>query len=150
MKHASAKIDMGVNFCINALRATYVTPQYLSRDIYGRRSRGKILAALEAKKFGILLSTKNGQHNMGLATLLKQKIEKAGLCAEVLVANTFDFGSIDNLMEFDALVNTACPRIAIDDTDRTRKPLLSANELMEVIRMKAELNHKDMAISSHA
>ncbi len=43
------------------------------------------------------------------------------------------------MLEFDAFVNTACPRIAIDDTDRTSKPLLSANELMEVLRMKAEL-----------
>jgi len=43
------------------------------------------------------------------------------------------------MMEFDAFVNTACPRIAIDDTDRLRKPLLSANELMQVLSMKKEL-----------
>ena len=109
------------------------------RDIYRKRSRGKILGSLDAKKFGILVSTKNGQHNMNLGKLMKAKLEQNGLRAEILVANTFDFTSINNMMEFDAFVNTACPRIAIDDTDRTRKPLLSANELMEVIRMKAEL-----------
>jgi 2-(3-amino-3-carboxypropyl)histidine synthase len=109
------------------------------RKEHDRRSRGKILASLEAKNFGILLSTKNGQHNMGLAKVLKGKIEANGMNAEILVANTFDFQSIDNMMEFEVLVNTACPRIAIDDIDRTTKPLLSANELMEVIRMKKEL-----------
>ncbi|MDE1810976.1 MAG: diphthamide biosynthesis enzyme Dph2 [Candidatus Micrarchaeota archaeon] len=109
------------------------------REIYRKRSKGKILGSLDAKKFGILVSTKNGQHNMNLGMLMKQKLEQNGLRAEILVANTFDFTSINNMMEFDAFVNTACPRIAIDDTDRTRKPLLSANELMEVIRMKAEL-----------
>jgi len=109
------------------------------REIYRKRSRGKVLSALEAKKFGILLSTKNGQNNTELAKILKQKIEKSDLNAEILVANTFDFNSVDNLMEFDSFVNTACPRIAIDDTDRTSKPLLSSDELMEVLRMKEEL-----------
>lgn len=109
------------------------------RDTYRKRSRGKILASLNAKSFGILVSTKNGQHNMQLGKILKERIEKEGLNAEIMVANTFDFESINNMMEFDAIVNTACPRIAIDDTDRTRKPLLSANELMEVLKMKQEL-----------
>lgn len=109
------------------------------REIYQKRSRGKILGSLEARRFGILVSTKNGQHNMNLGRLIKTKLEQNGLKAEILVANTFDFTSINNMMEFDAFVNTACPRIAIDDTDRLRKPLLSANELMEVIRMKSEL-----------
>ncbi len=109
------------------------------RDTYKKRSRGKIMGSLEARNFGILVSTKNGQHNMNLAKVLKKKIEGQGLNAEILVANTFDFDSINNMLEFDALVNTACPRIGIDDIDRTRKPLLSANELMEVLRIKAEL-----------
>ena len=108
------------------------------REIYNKRSRGRILSALEAKKVGILVSTKNGQHNMSMAKVLKEKLEKDGILTAILVANTFDFDSINNMMEFDAFVNTACPRIAIDDTDRTRKPLLSANEIMEVLRLRKE------------
>ena len=41
------------------------------------------------------------------------------------------------MREFDAFVNTACPRIAIDDIDRTRKPMLSANEVNEVLDMRS-------------
>jgi len=62
------------------------------------------------------------------------------LNAQILVANNFDFESLGNMLEFDAFVNTACPRIAVDDIDRVPKPLLSANELMEVLKMKAETN----------
>lgn len=109
------------------------------RDTYTKRSKGKMLASVEAKKFGIMVSTKNGQHNMNLGILLKKRLEANGLDAQILVANTFDFMSLNNMMEFDAFVNTACPRISIDDTDRLRKPLLSANELMEVLKMKSEL-----------
>lgn len=108
------------------------------RETYRRRSKGKILSALGAKKFGILVSTKNGQYNMVLAEMLKRRLDKNGLQAAILVSNTFDFGSIDNMLEFDAFVNTACPRIPIDDTERIRKPLLSANELMEVLKLQEE------------
>ncbi len=109
------------------------------RQTYTRRSKGKVLGSLDAKRFGIMVSTKNGQHNMNLGKILKSKIESKGLQAQILVANTFDFESLGNMLEFDAFVNTACPRISIDDTDRISKPLLSANELMEVLRMKDEL-----------
>ena len=110
------------------------------REKYARKSKGKILSGISAKSFGILVSTKNGQHNLELGKLLKKKIEANKLSAQILVSNTFDFESINNMLEFDAFVNTACPRIAIDDAERTSKPLLSANELMELLRMKSELN----------
>ena len=115
------------------------------RETYAKRSRGKIMASVDARNIGILVTTKNGQNNMPMARILKNKVENAGLGlrAAVLVSNTFDFDSINNMLEFDAFVNTACPRIAIDDTDRLRKPLLSANELNEVLRIKTELKeHK--------
>lgn len=114
------------------------------RETYRKRSRGKVLTALKSKRFGILVSTKNGQHNMALGKVLKEKVERAGLDAQILVSNMIDFESLNNMREFDAFVNTACPRIAIDDIDRTTAPLLSASELMEVLRMKEEL--KDKAI----
>lgn len=107
---------------------------------YKKRSRGKVLSAIDANTFGILVSTKNGQHNLALAKILKQKIEAKGLSAAILISNSFDFTSIANMREFDAFVNTACPRIAIDDYDRVYgKPLLSGNELMEALAIKAEL-----------
>ncbi len=113
------------------------------REIHRKRSRGKILASVDAKTFGILVTTKNGQHNMAMASLLKNKIEQQGLSAGILVSNTFDFDSINNMREFDAFVNTACPRIASDDTERLGKPLLSGNELNEVLKIKKELEVKN-------
>jgi 2-(3-amino-3-carboxypropyl)histidine synthase len=109
------------------------------RQTYAKRSKGRILSSIEARRFGIMVSTKNGQQNMNLGKLLKERIESKGLDAQILVANTFDFESLSNMLEFDAFVNTACPRIAVDDNDRLPKPLLSANELVELLRMKDEL-----------
>ena len=112
------------------------------RDVYRKRSRGRILAAAVARNFGILVSTKNGQYNMNLASLLKARIEKLGLNAAILVSNTFDFESISNMLEFDVFVSTACPRIATEDGDRLRKPLLNPNEAMEVLKMREEAGNK--------
>ncbi|MGC8688040.1 MAG: diphthamide biosynthesis enzyme Dph2 [Candidatus Micrarchaeia archaeon] len=106
---------------------------------YAKRSKGKILSSIDAKKFGILVSIKNGQYNINLAKIIKKKIEDSGCIAEILVADTFDFISLDNLMSFDAYVNTACPRLATEDTKRTRAPILSANELIELLNIKEEL-----------
>ena len=106
------------------------------REAYGKRSRGKVLAAMNAKRFGILVSTKNGQYNMNLAAELKKKIEADGQSAAILVSNTSDFESINNMLEFDAFVNTACPRISLDDSERLRKPLLSAEELSTVLKLR--------------
>ncbi len=112
------------------------------RDVHKKRSKGKILAALGAKSIGIMVSTKNGQSNMALGRILKKRVEAHGINAEILISNTFDFESMNNMMEFDAFVNTACPRIAIDDVDRTMKPILSANELSEMLKIREGLAQK--------
>jgi 2-(3-amino-3-carboxypropyl)histidine synthase len=115
------------------------------REKYEKRSRGKILSSVNAKNFGILVSIKNGQYNIELAKTLKKKIENLGLNlnAEILVSDTFDFVSLDNMMKFDVFVNTACPRLAIDDINRTRAPILSANELIKVLELKEGLKKSD-------
>ncbi len=115
------------------------------RDKYKKKSRGKVMSALNSKRFGILVSTKNGQFNMQIAKLLKNRIETHGLKAAILVSNTFDFESINNMMEFDAFVNTACPRIATEDNERLRKPLLSPNELIESLKIREELKEATKA-----
>ena len=106
------------------------------RETLRKRSRGRVMTSLGARNFGILVSTKSGQYNLELGNSLKKRIEEKGLTAAILVANTFDFDSINNMMEFDAFVNTACPRLATDDGERMRKPLLSPKELAEVLESK--------------
>ncbi|MDE1804450.1 MAG: diphthamide biosynthesis enzyme Dph2 [Candidatus Micrarchaeota archaeon] len=107
------------------------------RQEHKKRERAKIMRSIEAKRFGILVSTKNGQTNMNLAKVLKKKTELSGCEAAILIANTFDFDYLNNLMEFDAFVNTACPRLTTDDNERLRKPLLSANNLIELLSLRS-------------
>ena len=120
--------------------------KWLWLDSYREKRRNEekrmLVRASDAKRFGVLVSTKNGQHNMNLASILKAKLEKEGFEAAILVSNTFDFDALNNMMEIDAFVNTACPRIATEDFERLRKPLLSANVLMELIKSKKEARRR--------
>ena len=118
-----------------ALRAEFMDGL---RGVYARRSKGRIVASLGARNFGILVSTKSGQYRMDMARSLKARIDESGLAAAILVSNTFDFESLGNLREFDAFVNTACPRLASGDDGRLGKPLLSADELATVLKLKKE------------
>ncbi len=108
------------------------------RAKYERRSNGRISLALNSKNFGILVSTKNGQYNLELALSLKKNIQKSGANAEILVSDNIDFTALENMREFDAFVNTACPRIAIDDYERLSRPLLNPDELIAMLNMKQE------------
>lgn len=89
--------------------------------------------AREAKNFGVLLGTKPGQKSLEDALQVKEKLEGNGKTAYLLAAREI---TPEVLMEFptiDAFVNTACPRISIDDSANFRKPILTKNETLVVV-----------------
>lgn len=88
---------------------------------------GYISKAMEAKVFGIIVSTKSGQNRMELALELKALAEKHGRICFIV---EMDLVTPDQLLAFkaDAYVNTACPRITIDDAERFHAPVLTPQE----------------------
>ncbi len=99
-----------------------------------KRRKGSLAAAVTAKKFGILVSTKVGQFNLHGAQWAKKELEKHGREAAILVANELEPINLNNFMTFECYVNTACPRI-VDDTEEYGKPVLSIEMLKELFRM---------------
>lgn len=99
-----------------------------------KRRNGALLAASQAKTFGILLSTKNGQMNVEGARLAKRLLEKKGRRAEMLVANEFSPLPLANFMKFEAYVNTACPRLA-DDSEAFGKPIVNAADIKRLLEL---------------
>lgn len=97
--------------------------------------------AKNAQKFGILVSTKKGQYRIELAEKIKEKIEKSGKKAEILVFDTIDYLEL-NKLKFDCYVNTACPRIALDDIEVFEKPVLNQNELEIVLGIRKKGDYK--------
>jgi len=101
------------------------------KDKIMRQRFAAIARAAEARRFLVLVSTKAGQMRMGLAQELKRKAEAHGRSAEIVLLEELH---PDRLLPYraDAYVSTACPRVAIDDNLRYKKPILTPPE-MEIV-----------------
>ncbi len=100
-----------------------------------KRRKGIMLSAIDAKTFGILVSVKNGQYHLDIAESIKQKLEKLGKQAFIIVGDELSPLSISNYTFIDAFITTACPRI-VDDTQTYSKPVLDLimfNKLVELL-----------------
>jgi len=106
-----------------------------------KRQRGRIMKGMEAKTFGILISTKEGQfnklfkkkfnqkNNLNLALKLKERIESVKKKAFLFAGEEINPGNVLGF-EVDAWVNTACLRLVDDHFD---KPVLNLEELEHVL-----------------
>jgi 2-(3-amino-3-carboxypropyl)histidine synthase len=93
-----------------------------------RQRFGLIMAVGEAKTFGILIGEKPGQMRRNLALRMKRLLEEHGRKGYLLALDHIGPDLID-FYPVDAFVNTACPRIAIDDSVKYAKPLITPYEL---------------------
>jgi len=94
---------------------------------------GNISEAKEAKSFGILISLKSGQMRLRAALEIKQKLERNGLKATLLALREVTPSTLMQFPTLDAFVNTACPRLSLDDAPNYSKPLLYINEALVLL-----------------
>jgi len=97
------------------------------RDRMLRKRFALIEAARAAESFLVIVCTKTGQDRSAAADSIIKKIRERGKRAYCLLMN--EIGP-DALLPYrvDAYINTACPRIAMDDSARYSKPMLTMTE----------------------
>ncbi len=125
-------------FLVNPLNESIKKFNEKERELFLRKRMGIIAKATNAKTYGILVSSKLGQLAIGKAFQLKQLIESHGKQAFILAGDSINENKLSGL-NIDCYVNTACPRISIDDAMNWKKPLISAVEL-EIMLKKKEMN----------
>jgi len=105
------------------------------RDRILRKRFAAIQSAKDAQRFLVILCSKTGQRRDAAAKDSVRKITEAGKKAYLAVMDEI---SPDRLLSYDvdAYVNTACPRIAMDDSVRYRRPMLTPPELDIVLGLK--------------
>jgi 2-(3-amino-3-carboxypropyl)histidine synthase len=91
-------------------------------EAYQKSRKGAVLKFLNAKRVGLIVSTKIGQKNLQRALQLKKKGDKEYY---VFVCDTLDFRWMEDFNFIDCWVNTACPRM-----DDQRKGIVSINDLV--------------------
>ncbi len=89
----------------------------------------RVARAKEAKSFGIIVGEKKGQRRLGLAQKIKEKLEKLGIEAYIISLREITPETLLPFRKLDAFVNTACPRVTIDDAQRYKQPMLTHTEL---------------------
>ena len=92
-----------------------------------------IVEAKQAKSFGVLISLKSGQMRLREAMSIKDKLEETGLKATLLALREVTPSALMQFPGIDAFINTACPRISLDDAPNFGKPLLSLNETLVLL-----------------
>ncbi len=99
--------------------------------LVGRRLL-RVAQCRDARRWGVLVSSFAGQNRSPMAVTLLERARRRGRDAEALVFGRLDPADLVG-RDFDAYVNTACPRIALDDSDLYPRPVLTPPEFLMAI-----------------
>jgi 2-(3-amino-3-carboxypropyl)histidine synthase len=89
--------------------------------------------ARKAKTLAVFVGVKPGQKKFDEALSIKEKLEKSGKVVYLFAVREL---TPEVLMEFptvDAYVNTACPRVSLDEASKFHRPVLTVNETLVLL-----------------
>jgi 2-(3-amino-3-carboxypropyl)histidine synthase len=112
---------------LDPLQSTLEPP--IDRSELVRRRLLAVAVARDARRWGILVSTFGGQNRSPTALALQERARSRGREAEILLFDRLDPHDLEG-RALDAYVNTACPRIALDDSANYPKPMLTPPEFL--------------------
>ncbi|NIR87933.1 diphthamide biosynthesis enzyme Dph2 [Candidatus Bathyarchaeota archaeon] len=93
-----------------------------------RQRWASICEAEKAEGFGVLVGLKSGQKKINEALKMKEKLEKSGKKATLLAVREITPEVLMQFPSLDAFVNTACPRVALNEASKFLKPVLTSTE----------------------
>lgn len=105
------------------------------RDRMLRKRFAAICVAQEAQKFLVIVCGKIGQRRSEAADAIVGKLKAAGKTVYRLVTDEINPAALISY-QVDAYVNTACPRIAMDDSVRYEHPMLTIPEAEIVLGLR--------------
>ena len=126
---------------LSTMKPTIVAEPYEGRAFSVEKEAERVMKqrwanieeARGGNEFAVLVGLKAGQMRLEQALQTKRRLEGKDKSVCLLAINEI---TPEALMEFptiDVYVNTACPRIVIDDAARFRRPMLTTNEALVVV-----------------
>lgn len=88
---------------------------------------------IEAENVGIIVGLKMGQAKPDIAERIQEKLESRGKRTMLLCIREITPEVLDNFEDVEVFINTACPRIGVDDQQNFRRPIVSLRELEELL-----------------
>ncbi|AJC72068.1 S-adenosyl-L-methionine:L-histidine 3-amino-3-carboxypropyltransferase [Thermococcus guaymasensis DSM 11113] len=102
-----------------------------------RRRWAQIAKAVDAKKFGVITSTKKGQLRLAEAKRVVELLREHGKYTKLIAMNHISYPALEGF-DFDAYVVVACPRVPIDDYENWRKPVLTPPEVEILLGLRED------------
>lgn len=115
------------------------------KDRILRKRFAAITLASEAESFMVIICSKVGQNRSTEAEKIIKNIREAGKKAYPIILDEVNSETLAHY-RVDAFVNTACPRIAIDESARFDKPVLTIPEMEIVLGLRDWLDYEFDAI----
>lgn len=120
-------------YCYNPYTKQLILFDRKEIDAAVKQHKIAIMKFLEADAIGIIISTKPGQQFMKRCLLFKEKCEAKGKKVYMMLSNTVDFVQMNNFPFVQCWVNSACPRIGIDDKNKVDKPILNLEDVFGLV-----------------
>ncbi len=100
------------------------------RKVLIRKRNGIITQARTANVWGILGSSKLGQYHPDIILRIEKILQDHNKSKILLIAENINLENLTNFTWIDAWVDTACPRLAIDDYIHSSKPIVTFKEFL--------------------
>lgn len=107
--------------------------QELKRKVLARRWWA-ISEASKARSFGIFAVSKSGQFHREGAERIRSALEARGRSAYMLIASDINWERLAPFGFVEAFIVTGCPRIAVDNQDTLKRPVLNEEEAGELLK----------------
>lgn len=131
----------GLGVALSTSKPTIIAEPYEKRVYSVDKAASRILKqrwanieeAKKAKIFAVFVGLKQGQNRFNEGLKIKEKLEKTGKTVYLLAVREITPEVVMEFPSIEAYVNTACPRISLDDTLCFKKPILTINETRVVL-----------------
>ncbi len=114
-------------FTFNPLTEKFCRVDIKKAEKINKRNKGALIKFLSSKEIGVIVTTKPGQEQLKEAFELKNRFRDKNFY--FLVFNTIDFNQLENFPFVECFVNTACPRIALDDPIKINKAIINLEDI---------------------
>jgi len=114
-------------FTFNPLTEKFSKVDRKEAEKINKRKKGALIKFLSSKEIGVIVTTKPGQEQLKEAFELKNKFRDKNFY--FLIFDTIDFNQLENFPFIECFVNTACPRIALDDSIKIEKTILNLEDI---------------------
>ena len=93
-----------------------------------RKRWAEIEEARKAEIYGVIVGLKPGQKRLKAALQVREALRRKGKKAYLLALREITAAMLANFPHFEAYINTACPRISLDEPSIFPRPVLTLKE----------------------